>query len=102
MLGMLSGNVHSVVTGLTVIDARSGKEFVKSVETKIWFRDISMSEIIEYTDTGESLNKAGAYAYQLNGKKFIEKIEGCEYNIIGLPVNHLKEILSHLFDNTSI
>lgn len=93
MLSMLSGDVHSMVTGLTVIDTKNQKEVTKSVETKIWFRHIPMDEIIEYTKTGEALKKAGAYAYQLEGRKFVEKVEGSESNIIGLPIEELEEIL---------
>ncbi len=94
MLGMLSGDVHSMLTGLTVI--KGGKEITRSVETLIWFREIPKEEIIEYTKTEEALKKAGAYAYQLNGHKFVEKIEGSASNIIGMPIEALKEIFSEL------
>lgn len=94
MLTMLSGDVHSMITGLTVIDSRTQKEITRSAETKIWFRNIPIEEIIEYTRSGEALKKAGAYAYQLNGKKFVERVEGSHTNIIGLPFEDLKDILS--------
>ena len=93
MLSTLSGNVHSMITGLTVIDTHNKKEVTRSVETKIWFRHIPLEEIIEYSKTGEALKKAGGYAYQLNGHKFVERIEGSESNIIGLPLEELKKLL---------
>jgi septum formation protein len=96
MLRMLSGNVHSMITGLVIIDTQSQREMVKSVESKIWFRDIQQEEIVEYTRTGEALQKAGAYAYQLEGRKFVERTEGSESNIIGLPIEALREALKEL------
>lgn len=96
MLSMLSGNMHSMITGLTVIDTKHKKEITKSVETKIWFRKIPAEEIVEYTKIGEALKKAGAYAYQLNGHKFVERIEGSESNIIGLPIEEVSKILKEL------
>lgn len=93
MLSKLSNNVHSMVTGITLIDARSGKEISRSVETKIWFREIPMEEIVAYADTEEGLKTAGAYKYQMNGRKFVERVEGSESNIMGMPVEVLREML---------
>ncbi|OHA18790.1 MAG: septum formation protein Maf [Candidatus Taylorbacteria bacterium RIFCSPHIGHO2_01_FULL_46_22b] len=91
MLKLLSGSVHAMLSGLTVIHA--GREITKLVETKIWFKSFSEKEIDEYVETGESLEKAGGYAYQGVGKKFVERIEGSETNILGLPIEVLKEVL---------
>lgn len=96
MLAMLSGNVHSMITGLTVINGKTKKEISRSVETKIWFKEISPETIAQYTETEEGLKKAGGYAYQANGGKFIDRIEGSESNIIGLPLEELKEILENI------
>ncbi len=93
MLQMLRGRVHSMVTGITVIDTVHNKEITQSDETKIWFRDISDKEIEEYIDSGESLQKAGGYKYQGIGRKFVQKVEGSETNIMGLPIEKLLEIL---------
>ncbi|MBA3285848.1 MAG: septum formation protein Maf [Nitrosopumilus sp.] len=93
MLLMLQGNVHSMVTGLTIITTKDNKEVTRSAETRIWFRNIPEEEIDEYIKTGESLEKAGGYAYQGLGNKFVKKIEGSESNIIGLPIEKLKEVL---------
>lgn len=96
MLAMLSGNVHSMITGLTVINCKTKKEISRSTETKIWFKEISPEKIAEYTETEEGLKKAGGYAYQANGQQFIDRIEGSESNIIGLPIEGLKEMLRKL------
>lgn len=95
MLEMLRGDVHSMVTGFTIIDTRSGFEVSKSVESKIWFRHIPTDEIEEYIRTGEPLNKAGAYAIQGIGNKFVEKVEGSMTNIIGLPIEEVLVILEN-------
>ncbi len=94
MLSMLSGNVHSMVTGLTVI--RGENEITKVIETKLRFREIPLEEIIAYTKSGEALKKAGAYAYQLTGHKFVEHIDGSITNIMGLPIEELRRILGEL------
>lgn len=96
MLSMLSGDIHLMVTGLSVIDTSVGVEKTASIETKIWFKKISEQEIDEYIATGESLSKAGGYAYQGLGRKFVEKVEGSETNILGLPVDELMEMLQSL------
>lgn len=95
MLGQLSGKVHSMVTGLTVIDV-GHKEISKSDESKIWFRKIKPEEIEQIIKTGESFTKAGGYAYQGYGGRFVEKIEGSESNILGMPLEILKDILEEL------
>jgi len=74
------------MTGFTIIDTETNKQASKSVETKIYFRDLSEKEIDDYIATGEPLEKAGAYAMQHFGGFFIEKIEGDYFNIIGLPI----------------
>jgi septum formation protein len=86
ILNKLSGNVHSVFTGFAIVDIDRHKKVVKYVETKIFFRKLSEEEIVDYVSTGESLDKAGAYAYQGKGAVFVEKIEGDYYNVIGLPL----------------
>lgn len=89
MLILLNGRVHSVVTGYTVIDTRSGKKISRSVETKVWFRKMTIDELRAYVRTGEPLDKAGAYAIQGIGSLIIKKIEGDYFNVIGLPVASL-------------
>lgn len=93
MLSMLNGKSHSVITGFTVVDTASGKEASRSVETKVYFRKLSQQEIKAYVDTGEPLDKAGAYAIQGLGAVFVEKIEGDYMNVVGLPLCALAETL---------
>lgn len=96
MLQIMNGKTHSMFTGLTVIDIESGREISKCVETKIWFRDLNPEEIEEYINTEEGFEKAGAYAYQGLGRKLVSRVEGSETNILGMPVETLKEILDEL------
>lgn len=92
-LHMLSGEEHSVITGFTIIEKSANKSISKTVETKVWFKDLSEKEIDEYVDTGEPLDKGGAYAIQGLGGKLIEKIEGDRSNMIGLPINDVLKTL---------
>lgn len=94
MLAKLSGRWHSVFTGLAVIDLDSKVVLTDFVESKVKFRKLSKSEIDNYVKTGEPLDKAGAYGIQEKGALLVEKINGCYYNIVGLPVFKLKEMLS--------
>ena len=88
-----SGREHSVVTGFTIIDTQSGKTVTDSVDTKVFFRKLSLREIDAYEKTGEPMDKAGAYAMQEKAAIFIEKIDGDPYNVIGLPLQEVTEAL---------
>lgn len=93
MIKEMSGKAHSVITGFTIIDAKSGKEISKAVESKVVFRKLTNEEIENYVKTGEPLDKAGAYAIQEFGAVLIERIEGDYTNIVGLPLPALIEEL---------
>ena len=93
MLSMLSGDTHSVISGITVIDTKSGKVASEAVETFVTFKKLSEKEIDEYIKTGNPLNFAGSYAIQAVGDKFVEKIEGDYNSIMGLPVFRVVEVL---------
>lgn len=93
MLSILSGKQHSVITGFTVIEKLANKSISQTVETKVYFKNLTDEEIKDYVDTGEPLDKAGAYAIQGIGKKLVEKIEGDYSNIVGLPIDNVMEIL---------
>ncbi len=95
MIKEMSGRVHSVITGFTIIDAKSGKKISKAVESKVYFRRLTGKEIEDYVSTGEPLDKAGAYAIQEAGSVLIEKIEGDYTNIVGLPLPSLIEELKN-------
>lgn len=92
-LRMLSGNQHSVFTGFAIIDADTKKTVSKVLETKLFFKQLSETEIEEYVETGEPLDKAGAYGIQGLGGKLVEKIEGSFDNVVGLPVAEVVEAL---------
>lgn len=93
MLMMLSGNVHRVITGLAVMDAATGKALTRTTVTRVWFRSLTPQEIISYVATGEPLDKAGAYGIQERGALLVDKIDGCYFNVVGLPLSLLGELL---------
>lgn len=92
MLALLSGRTHTVYTGVTV---RRGAEQVTQHEaTRVRFRALAPEEIDAYVDTGEPLDKAGAYGIQGRGALLVEGIQGDFYNAVGLPVCRLSRILA--------
>jgi septum formation protein len=93
MLCKLSSSTHQVITGFTIKDEKSNKIISRAVVSHVVFRRLEDLEIDEYVETGEPLDKAGAYAIQGLAQKFIERIEGDESNIVGLPVQALLEEL---------
>jgi septum formation protein len=93
MLMMLSGNVHRVITGLAVMDAATGRALTRASITRVWFRRLSPHEITSYAASGEPLDKAGSYGIQERGALLIDKINGCYFNVVGLPLSLLGEML---------
>jgi septum formation protein len=96
MLEQLSGRTHSVLTGVSLIrlpDA-SHLEFVES--TLVHFNALSAEEISNYLSTGEPYDKAGAYAIQGRAARYIPRIEGCYFNVVGLPLARLVSALHQL------
>jgi septum formation protein len=85
--------MHRVITGLAVMHAATGRELVRVSETRVWFRDLSAEEITAYAASGEPLDKAGAYGIQEKGALLVGRIEGCYFNVVGLPVSLLGEML---------
>ena len=98
MLSMLSGKTHQVITGLTVIipagESPTGVQIIESVASinDVTFKPLAGEEIEWYIQTGEPLEKAGAYGIQGLGAMFVEKIEGSYSGIVGLPLEILYEI----------
>lgn len=86
MLKALNGKVHTVITGFTIIDTDSKIILSKAIETKVYFRKLTIQEIEAYVKSGETIDKAGAYAIQGLGSVIIRKIEGDYFNVVGLPV----------------
>jgi septum formation protein len=84
MLELLSGRRHEVLTGISI---RRGLSVIRDwATTSVWFAPMSDREIEAYIGSGEPMDKAGGYAIQGLASKFIEKIEGCYFNVVGLPV----------------
>ena len=96
MLEQLSGRKHSVLTGVTLIrlpDAES-RSFVES--TLVHFASLSGDDIVQYLATDEPYDKAGSYAIQGRAGRYIPRIEGCYFNVVGLPLAHLISALAEL------
>lgn len=91
MLNMLSGMWHQVITGVVVV--RGDTRLVEYETTSVKFREISSDEIEAYIQTGEPMDKAGAYGIQDRGSLFVERIEGDFYNVMGLPLFKLGNML---------
>jgi septum formation protein len=93
MLRAMSGRSHRVVSGLVALDADSMHHDSRVVETEVHFRALAEAEIEAYVSTGEPLDKAGAYGLQDLGAVFVERVDGDPYNVIGLPLVALNEVL---------
>lgn len=95
MLAKLSGTHHYVYTALVVVEKLTGKKEMVVEKTLVQMRNLTDREIQRYIDSGEPLDAAGAYKIQETGAKFITRIEGCYYNVVGLPIARLVEIFHH-------
>lgn len=94
MLKSLSGKKHRVISGLAIL--KGEKTFVSNEVTEVLFDNLSEEEIENYVKTGESDDKAGGYAVQGLASKFIKGINGCYFNVVGLPVNLLYNALKEM------
>jgi septum formation protein len=87
MLRLLSGREHSVFTGFALVDVKSRKHVDGVEETKVRFRKLTEVEITEYIASGSQMDKAGSYGIQDDfGAVFVERINGCFYNVVGFPL----------------
>lgn len=93
MLKVLSGNTHQVYSGVAIYDSRKDSTLEIAVKTDVKFSSITEAEIEKYIDSGEPMDKAGAYGIQGLGGVFVEEIHGCYYNVVGLPINKLNFML---------
>lgn len=96
MLALLSGRAHHVITGICL---KSGSgAVVDSATTRVWFSRLTPHEIRDYVASGEPADKAGAYGIQGLASKYIERIDGCFFNVMGLPISlvyrHLRGMAS--------
>lgn len=96
MLRSLSGRTHQVYTGLALVDLSKGIKEVKSVCTEVRFRVLSDALIEWYLNTGEHEGKAGAYGIQGFGSRLVLEIHGDFFNVVGLPVVTLDQMLTDL------
>jgi septum formation protein len=100
MLRLLSGRAHQVITGVCLL--APGFEQTEAEITEVRFSTLSESEIAGYVETGEPMDKAGAYAIQGIASRWIERIDGCYFNVVGLPVPLVYRIMRALEATTGI
>ena len=93
LLGRLVGRAHRVLTGVAVVASDRLVPASRVVESRVVMRSASSEEIRRYVESGEPLDKAGAYAAQGEGRRFIARIEGSESNVIGLPLDETLALL---------
>ena len=94
MLAELAGRTHSVWSGVAVVTA--GRCLTEAVETKVTLARLTPEQIRRYVATGEPLDKAGAYAVQERGALFVERLAGCYFNVVGLPLQALSRLLAQV------
>lgn len=93
MLEMLQDRAHDVITGICLMHWQKGELCLEVVRTRVWMRRIEGKEIEEYIRSGEPFDKAGGYAIQGLAGRFVRKISGSYTNVVGLPVERLREVL---------
>jgi septum formation protein len=96
MLSRLAGTRHQVLTGVAFLRLPDGAARVEAECTNVYFAPLTAGEIDEYIATHEPLDKAGAYGIQGYGGRFVERIEGCYFNVVGLPLARVYRILREL------
>jgi septum formation protein len=93
MLQKLAGKCHTVYTAVAVLQLPTGKIDTRCLASKVYMREMTKEEVVTYVATKEPLDKAGSYALQGIGSAFVDRIDGCYTNIIGLPVPTTVELL---------
>jgi septum formation protein len=96
ILHLLSGRAHRVITGVAVVTAQGAR--VAAEATAVHFLTLSAAEIAAYVATGEPMDKAGAYAIQGRAARWIPRIEGCYFNVMGLPLALVSSLLESCAD----
>lgn len=97
MIKKLSNRTHQVMTGISLINLHSNKKIIDCVVSDVKFKDLSEEDIRDYIQTNESLDKAGAYGIQSYGALLVEEIKGDYFNIVGLPISRLSDLLKEHF-----
>lgn len=98
MLKLLSGKTHSVYTGFTLIQTSDGTVVTDYERSDVTFRELSEKQIIDYVNTGEPIDKAGAYSIQGIASSFVENLDGDYNNVVGLPIYKLSKYLYNSFN----
>lgn len=98
MLSRLSNREHQVITGISLLNLDANKKIIDYVVSNVKFKDLSEDDIKDYINTKESLDKAGAYGIQGYGALLVEKIEGDYFNIVGLPISKVSDLLKVHFN----
>ncbi len=98
MLKLLSAKPHEVYTGICVMRLDDGFAVSKSVKSKVYFKELTDEVISSYISTNEYADKAGAYGIQGMGAVLVDKIEGDYFNIVGLPLSELYDVLKNEFN----
>jgi septum formation protein len=93
MLARFSGRTHEVLTGLAVIRVPSGETRILQERTRVTFASMTQREIEDYVLSGEPFDKAGGYAIQGLAGRFVTRVDGCYFNVVGLPLARLYLIL---------
>ena len=93
ILQQLSGKTHEVYTGFAIVEKPSGEMLSEFEKTLVSFRKLADEEIDRYIQSGSPFDKAGGYGIQDQGALFVQKIDGCFYNVMGLPVTKLYQAL---------
>ncbi|MEG2353710.1 MAG: Maf-like protein [Clostridium sp.] len=96
MIKKLSGRKHEVYSGITIVNTRTKEVLSDFSCTVVEFSKLNSDEILRYIDSGEPFDKAGAYGIQGYAGVFVKEIHGCYYNVVGLPLNKLKEMLKQM------
>jgi septum formation protein len=95
-LKLLSGKSHRVLTSLALVSGDGNLEYSVTEITKVFFRKLTSPEIQKYLLTGQFVDKAGAYGIQGAAAVFVKKIEGCYFNVVGLPLARLAELIGEI------
>ena len=98
MLESLRGRAHTVITGVAIAPAASSNALLDATSTKVFFKRFTRRTLLRYLDSGDSLDKAGAYGIQGIGERLVHHIEGDYFNVMGLPLKCLLGLLANFID----
>jgi septum formation protein len=98
LLSQLVGRTHEVITAVAVTESVGGRVWECAVTSRVTMREAEREELAAYVASGEPMDKAGAYAYQGEGRRFVIAVEGSETNVIGLPMDETIALFSRVRD----